>query len=85
MNATPVEKSYLSFSSEIHAEGSGTAVSYVAALNKIDTALHLHKVFLSPDESVWYIRDIKRLSELYELIKNEQKAGWRNLQQGAFT
>lgn len=73
MNANPVKKRYLSFSSEIHAEGSNTAVSYVAALNKIDTALHLHKVFLAPNESVWNIRDIKRLSELYDLIKNEQK------------
>lgn len=35
MNAIHVEKRYLSFSSEIHAEGSNTAVSYVAALNKM--------------------------------------------------
>ena len=68
MDVISIEKSYLSFSSERHAEGSNTAVSYVAALNKIDTALHLHKVFLSPDESVWAIRDIKRLSELYDFI-----------------
>lgn len=73
MNAIPVEKRYLSFSSEIHAEGSNTAVSYVAALNKIDTALHMHKVFLSPNESVWDIRDIERLFKLYEFIKGEQK------------
>ena len=86
MNVSPVEKRYLSFSSEIHAEGSNTAVSYVAALNKIDTALHLHKVFLAPNKSVWDIRDIKRLTELYELIKGEQKkARWWNLQQRAFT
>lgn len=73
MNAIPVEKRYLSFSSEIHAEGSNTAVSYVAALNKIDTALHMHKVFLAPNESVWDIRDIERLFKLYEFIKGEQK------------
>ena len=73
MNATSVENRYLAFSSEIHAEGSNTAASYVAALNKINTALHLHKIFLAPHESVWDIRDIKRLSELYELIKGEQR------------
>lgn len=73
MNVSPVEKRYLSFSSELHAEGSNTAVSYVSALKKIDIALHLHKVFLAPNESVWDIRDIKRLSELYAFIKGEQK------------
>ena len=51
MNIFPIKERYLAFSSEIHAEGSNTAPSYVAALKKIDTALHLHGVFLAPDES----------------------------------
>ena len=65
--------SYLAFSSDIHAEGSNTAPSYVAALKKIDTALHLHGVFLAPNESVWEIRDVERLAALYEFVKCEQK------------
>ena len=65
--------SYLAFSSEIHAEGSNTAPSYVAALKKIDTALHLHNIFLAPTETVWEIRDVERLAELYKFIKIEQK------------
>ena len=65
--------SYLAFSSDIHAEGSNTAPSYVAALKKIDTALHLHNIFLAPTESVWEIRDVERLAELYKFIKIEQK------------
>ena len=65
--------SYLAFSSEIHAEGSNTAPSYVAALKKIDTALHLYGVFLAPSESVWEIRDVERLAELYRFVKGEQK------------
>lgn len=65
MKIPAIENRYLSFSSEIHAEGSNTAPSYVAALKKIDTALHLHGVFLAPNESVWEIRDVERLAELY--------------------
>ena len=68
-----IELQYLSFSSETHAEGSNTAPSYVAALKKIDTALHLHGVFLAPNESIWAIRDVVRLAALYEFIKGEQK------------
>ena len=68
-----IEQRYLTFSSEIHAEGSNTAPSYVAALKKIDTALHQHGVFLAPDESVWEIRDVERLAALYEFVKGEQK------------
>ena len=73
MKIPEVENCYLAFSSEIHAEGSNTAPSYVAALKKIDTALHLHNVFLAPTESVWEIRDVERLAELYRFIKGEQK------------
>ena len=73
MESSSIEKYYLAFSSEIHAEGSNTAPSYVAALKKIDTALHLHNVFLAPAESVWEIRDVERLAALYEFIKCEQK------------
>ena len=70
---TSIEFQYLTFSSEIHAEGSNTAPSYVAALKKIDTALHLHNIFLAPTESVWEIRDVERLAALYEFVKSEQK------------
>ena len=73
MKILSLEDRYLAFSSEIHAEGSNTAPSYVAALKKIDTALHLHGVFLAPNESVWEIRDVKRLATLYEFVKSEQK------------
>ena len=73
MKILSLEDRYLAFSSEIHAEGSNTAPSYVAALKKIDTALHLHNVFLAPTESVWEIRDVERLAELYRFIKGEQK------------
>lgn len=64
---------YLAFSSEIHAEGSNAASSYVAALQKIDAALHMHEVFLAPHESVWEIRDAERLKALYEFVKGEQR------------
>ena len=73
MKSPLIEKHYLAFSSENHAEGSNTAPSYVAALKKIDTALHLHGVFLAPNESVWQIRDVERLAALYEFVKSEQK------------
>ena len=73
MKLMSVVNHYLAFSSEIHAEGSNTAPSYVAALKKIDTALHLHNIFLAPTESVWEIRDVERLAALYEFVKSEQK------------
>ena len=73
MKTLSIEDRYFAFSAEIHAEGSNTAPSYVKALKKIDTALHLHSTLLSPDESVWDIRDVGRLAALYEFIKNEQK------------
>ena len=73
MKIPAIENRYLSFSSEIHAEGSNTAPSYVAALKKIDKALHQHGVFLAPSESVWEIRDVERLAALYEFVKSEQK------------
>ena len=73
MNTLSIEDRYFTFSSEIHAEGSNTAPSYVKALKKIDTALHLHSNLLSPNESVWDIRDVERLAALYEFVKKEQK------------
>ena len=73
MKQKTIEKHYLAFSRENHAERSNTAPSYVAALKKIDTALHLHGVFLAPNESVWEIRDVERLTTLYEFVKSEQK------------
>lgn len=73
MNTLSIEDRYFTFSSEIHAEGSNTAPSYVKALKKIDTTLHLHSTLLSPDESVWDIQDVERLAVLYEFIKKEQK------------
>ncbi|MBR6802968.1 MAG: hypothetical protein IKM62_04010 [Kiritimatiellae bacterium] len=53
MKQKNIEKRYLAFSSEIHAERSNVAPSYVAALKKIDTALHQHGIFLAPTESIW--------------------------------
>ena len=73
MNTLSIEDRYFAFSSEIHAEGSNTAPSYVKALKKIDTALHLHSNLLSSNESVWDIRDVERLAALYEFVKKEQK------------
>ena len=73
MKTLSIEDRYFAFSAEIHAEGSNTAPSYVKALKKLDTALHLHSNLLSPNESVWDIRDVERLAALYEFVKKEQK------------
>lgn len=68
-----IEKYYLDFFFEMHTAGCKSAQSYVAALKKLDAVLHQHGVFLASFESVWSIRDVKRLVELYSLVKEEQK------------
>ncbi len=72
MNAD-ISTKYLQFSKENHAKDSGTATSYVTAMNKLNTALHNAGFFLSPDETVWDIRDDERLVQLYSFVKQEQK------------
>lgn len=64
---------FLCYSAENHAKGSGTATSYVTALNKLNAALQDSAFFLQPGESVWDIHDIDRLIQLYLLVKTEQK------------
>ena len=64
---------FLLYSAENHAKGSGTATSYVTALNKLNAALRGAGCFLKPGESVWDIHDDGRLAQLYALVKNEQK------------
>lgn len=70
---TDIKKLFRTFATENHAPGSNAPGSYVTALNKIDTALHQHNIILSPDESVWEIRDIERLLNLHQFILGEQK------------
>ena len=43
---------FLCYSAENHAKGSGTATSYVTALNKLNAALQDSAFFLQPGESV---------------------------------
>ncbi len=64
---------YLQFSKENHAKDSGTATSYVTALNKLDTALRNANFFQNPNETVWNIHDDDRLVALYAFVKQEQK------------
>lgn len=64
---------FLLFSAENHAKGSGTATSYVTALNKLNAALRSASYFLKPGESVWDIHDTDRLAQLYAFVKSEQK------------
>lgn len=67
-------KKYQQFSAENHAVGSGTATSYVTAMNKITKALHSNRTdLLSSNQTVWDIHDIDKLAELYLFIKKEQQ------------
>ena len=59
----------------MYAVGSKAPSSYVAAIEKTSAALHRHKVFLAPGESIWNIRDEARLNDLYELVLREQAKG----------
>ncbi len=70
---TDILTKYLQFSKGNHAKDSGTATSYVTAMNKLNTALHHADFFLNPDETVWDIRDDERLVQLYSFVKQEQK------------
>lgn len=63
---------YLQFVAENHAQGSGTAQSYVTAINKLEKALHEANL-LASTQSLWKIRDIDYLAKLYNLVKAEQK------------
>ncbi len=67
-----VKKKYLQFIMENHAQGSGTAQSYVTAINKLECALH-NAQMLPVDQSLWNIYDIEYLARLYEIVKQEQK------------
>lgn len=67
-----VTKKYLQFIAENHAQGSGTAQSYVTAINKLECALH-NAQMLSIDQSLWNICDTEYLARLYEIVKQEQK------------
>ena len=66
MGIASTEKHYLAFSSEIHAEGSNTAPSYVAALKKIDTALHLHGKTVIEVEAGKALTNHQFLKDLFE-------------------
>jgi putative restriction endonuclease len=68
-----LSRRFLRFSEEAHAKNSGTATSYVTAIGKLDDALRNSDYFLLPGESVWDIRDINRLEQLYVIAKTEQK------------
>jgi len=67
-----VTKKYLQFIAKNHAQGSGTAQSYVTAINKLECALH-NAQMLSIDQSLWNICDTEYLARLYEIVKQEQK------------
>ncbi len=64
------EQFYL-FTLKNQAKGSGTAHSYVSAINKIDNALHSANM-LNECDSVWNIRDNEKLLSLYHFINNEK-------------
>lgn len=68
-----VKNKYLQFCKESHPKGTGTANSYVTAMNKLDTALRNCFYFDNSNDSVWDIRDFDKLSELYTFVKIEQK------------
>lgn len=68
---TTAEK-YLRFIAETHAQGSGTAHSYVTAIKKLDRALH-EAGMLSGEQSLWDVCDTQYLANLYEFVKQEQK------------
>ena len=71
--ANNLSRRFLCFSEESHAKNSGTAASYVTAIKKLNDALQNSDCFLQPGESVWDIRDIDRLEQLYIIVKAEQK------------
>lgn len=63
---------YLQFIAETHAQGSGTAHSYVTAIKKLECALR-DAGMLTDDQSIWDVNDTKYLADLYEFVKQEQK------------
>ena len=67
-----ISDDYLHFVADNHALGSGTAQSYVTAINKLENALHQANM-LSPTQSLWNIYDTIFLAKLYEFVKKEQK------------
>ncbi len=67
-----IAEQYYLFARENQAKGSGTAHSYVTAINKIDVALHNARL-LDKADSVWDIHDNKKLLELYNFINGEKK------------
>ncbi len=67
-----ISNDYLQFVADNHALGSGTAQSYVTAINKLENALRQANM-LSPTQSLWKIYDTIFLAKLYEFVKKEQK------------
>ena len=68
---------YLRFIAENHAQGSGTAQSYVTAIKKIEQALHEEGI-LPRELSLWEVSDTQYLEWLYELpgfVKNFRVSG----------
>ena len=63
---------YLQFIAENHAQGSGTAQSYVTAIKKLECALR-NEGMLAGEQSLWDVADTKYLADLYEFVKQEQK------------
>ena len=47
-----IPNDYLQFVADNHAQGSGTAQSYVTAINKLEKALHQANMLL-PTQSLW--------------------------------
>jgi len=68
---TTIQK-YLQFIAENHAKGSGTALSYVTAINKLDEALRGVNM-LPAEQTLWGVCDTEYLAQLYEFVKAEQK------------
>jgi putative restriction endonuclease len=68
-----IRDQFLEFSIGLHAPGSGAPSSYVKALNLLTEALHTFNPRISPNETIWDIRDVSLLWNLYQLSKSEQK------------
>lgn len=68
-----ISEQFLLFSTKLHAPGSGAPSSYVKALNLLTDALHAFTPSISTKETIWDVRDVDLLWNLYQLSKKEQK------------
>ncbi len=72
MNNSSIKDRYCTYLAEIKKIKVSTTRNYAKKVDRVDSLLHQHNKLLSSEETIWQIKDIERLKNILEFIKDEQ-------------